>query len=822
MIAVPGYRLTEKIYQDAGRVLWQGVREKDNRPVIIKKHQAEYPTVKDMARIAHEYEILKHLNLKGVPKPLALEKYANGMALIIEYMDGFPLKSSHASIKRDLNSFFTIAVNLIEILDQLHRNNIIHKHIRPWNILVNRKTLQVWLTDFTIASFLPRENLKFQNSDIMEGSLAYISPEQTGRMNRAVDYRSDYYSLGVILYEILTGTLPFRSTDPLKLVHSHLARQAVPPSVIDPNIPPAISQIVIKLMAKTAETRYQSGRGIKGDLLLCQQQFAKYGTIDDFEIGSRDISEKLHISPKLYGRDKEINTLLSIFERASRGSLEMCMVSGHSGIGKTSLVQELYKPITQKRGYFISGKFELFHRNVPYNALVQAFQELVRQLLTESRAALEQWREELSEVLGPDGQLIIDVIPDMEIVIGPQPIVRPLKAAEARNRFNRVFLAFIRLFCKEEHPLIIFLDDLQWIDMATLRLLELILLKQQCDRDELAALNLMAGRKARASAAFEPAFSFFQTGIELLDKGSWQDQYEMSLNLYTACTETAHLCGRFPETETLAATVMKNARTVPDQVGVYISRIQSCMARNRLSQALGIALKILGLLGEPLRRNPRGSDIQHAFEQAMQDMEGKSIEDLRDLPAMTDPPKLAAMRILTAVTSAVYIGSPKLFPLVACKQVSLSVKYGNTPDSACSYCTFGVVLCGLQGDIESGYRFGKLALNVMERFDARELESKILHAGSAMINHWQKHLRETLDPAIKGYHSGVENGDFEFAGYGVYCYIKHCILFLTMQPMRVCSPPPPMFDPVIPNPSCAPPFYTSQGSLAYYTLKTGS
>ena len=287
---------------------------------------------------------------------------------------------------------------------------------------------------------------ELQKPDIMEGSLAYMSPEQTGRTNRSVDYRSDYYSVGVVFYEMLTGRQPFRNASPLELIHSHLARQVVPPNEIAPNIPTAISDIVVRLMAKTAEERYQSGQGIKADLVYCQQRLEKTGRIRPFILGSKDISEKFKITQKLYGREQEVERLLGIFEEASRGKMEMAMVTGYPGIGKTSLVKEIYKPITQKKGYFISGKFDQYHRNIPYNALVNAFQEFVKQLLTENRPKLLQWRKRLSAALGSDGQVITDVIPDMEIVIGPQAPARPLEAIEARNRFDRIFLSFIRVF----------------------------------------------------------------------------------------------------------------------------------------------------------------------------------------------------------------------------------------------------------------------------------------------------------------------------------------------------------------------------------------
>ena len=322
-----------------------------------------------------------------------------------------------------------------------------------------------------------------------------MSPEQTGRMNRALDYRTDFYSLGVTFYELLTGTLPFETTDPLELVHCHIAKQPLPPKKVREQNPPlspprrgirgireeipqALSNIVMKLMAKTVEERYQSAWGIKADLEACLNQLQTKGKISEFSLGTEDISDKFHIPQKLYGREVEVETLLAAFDRVAdnpQSQIEMMLVAGYSGIGKSSLVAEIHKPNTRLRGYFTEGKFDQFQRNIPYSAIVSAFKGLIQQLLTESSSKLAQWREKLLAAVGSNGQVIIDVIPEVELIVGKQAPVPELGSTESQNRFNRVFSQFIRAFCTKKHPLVIFLDDLQWADSATLKLIELMM-----------------------------------------------------------------------------------------------------------------------------------------------------------------------------------------------------------------------------------------------------------------------------------------------------------------------------------------------------------
>ena len=475
MISVPGYKIIEKVHQDTRNALYRGRREADETPVLIKTPSSEYPSSRDLGRLSHEFEITKDLNLRGILRPYSLQKIGGTLALIFEDVGGLSLKSFAASKRLSLREFLDIAIPLVETLGELHQKNVTHKNINPTNIIINRKTAEVKLTDFSISSILPQEDPRTISPTVTEGDFAYISPEQTGRMNRILDYRTDFYSLGVTFYEIVTGRFPFQATDALELVHSHMAKRPLPAHEVDPTVPTAISEIISKLMAKTAEERYLSASGLKADLERCLSMLEKTGKIEDFEIGRQDISGKFRIVQGLYGREKEIQALLGLFDQVSHGKTEIAMVSGYAGIGKTSLVKEIYKHITTKKGHFISGKFDQLHWNVPYSALIHAFQELVGELLTERKEDLEHWKEELLTVLGPNGQIIIDVISNVELIIGPQPPVVDLGLVEAQNRFDLVFRNFIRVFCQKEHPMVIFLDDLQWVDTATLRLIDLLM-----------------------------------------------------------------------------------------------------------------------------------------------------------------------------------------------------------------------------------------------------------------------------------------------------------------------------------------------------------
>ncbi|OKH37413.1 serine/threonine-protein kinase PknK [[Phormidium ambiguum] IAM M-71] len=1041
MINLTGYNIVESIYESSNSIVYRGWRKQDRQPVIIKLLKENFPTVGLLVRYKQEYEITRKLDLNSVPKTYSLEKYQNSLAIVFEDSNGQSLRTLITNKLENIPQFLTLAIKITKALGEIHQNNIIHKDINPSNIIINPEKELVQIIDFGISTVLTSENPTIKNPNVLEGTLAYISPEQTGRMNRAVDYRTDYYSLGITFYELLTGQLPYKYNDPIELVHAHIAKIALPPSEIDSKIPPMISKIVMKLLEKTAEARYQSTWGIIADLEECLDQLNSKGKIAEFAIAQKDLTNKFQIPQKLYGRESEVETLLTAFERVSNGSREIMLVSGYSGIGKSALVQEVYKPITKAKGYFIAGKFDQFQRNIPYAAIVKAFQSLIKQLLSESETQLNAWKEKLLTAFGDNGQIIIDVIPEVELIVGKQPTVQELGATEAQNRFNLLFQKFIRVFCSFEHPLVIFLDDLQWADGATLKLLQIImtdeetkylfligayrdnevnpthpliitldglenqgitinqitltpleikhitnliadtvhqdgaavmslaelvsnktqgnpffvnqflrtlyeekllkfnierrnwqgnieeikavditdnvvelmlvklrkmpestqrvlqlaacvgnsfdlntlaiinektagetfaelwsaiqdglilatselgvteteivqshlvitsykflhdrvqqaayalieesakkpvhlqigrllwqntspekqaeeifalvdhlnqgieLISDESEGIEIAKLNLIVGQKAKAATAYAAASEYLQVGLRLLVKDSWESQYKLTLALYEEAAESAYLNGDFEQMQRLAEVVQSCAKTLLDKVKVYEVQIQAYMGQNKLHEALNTGLQVLKQLGVEFPTEPNSSDIEQALGETASILSGTRIEDLIDLPMMTDLHQLATIRILSSIFSPCYFAVPPLVPLVVCKQIDLSVQYGNASVSPFSYAIYSLLLCGVIGDIDSGYQFGQLALRLLSKLNAQDIATKTLHMIPAGVQHWKEHLRNILEPLLSAFSNGLETGDLEYAGYAIMVY-SYCLYFLGKQ-----------------------------------------
>ncbi|MUG92886.1 PAS domain S-box protein [Scytonema sp. UIC 10036] len=1043
MIALAGIAIQSKIYSSSASVVYRGIRVQDGRAIIVKLLKQDYPSPEELIRYRQEYEITRSLKEEGVIKAYSQQDYQRTLVILLEDFGGESIERwmrqqpNYCPIP--LSNFLRLAIDITDILGRIHAGGVIHKDINPGNIVLNPNTGVVKIIDFGIATRFNRTNPTFKSPHVLEGTLAYLSPEQTGRMNRMLDYRTDFYSLGVTFYELLTGQLPFPTQDILELVHCHIAKPPIPPHELNATIPKPISGIILKLMAKNAEDRYQSAWGIKADLERFAQQLAEIGQINAMSLGLQDVSEQFCIPQKLYGREAETKALLAAFDRVVRKetfgeicqlesgienaqfNVQLMLVAGYAGVGKTALVQELYKPITAKHGYFISGKFDQFRRNIPYSAIVDALQKLVQQLLGEPDEQVQQWQERLLSALGSNGQIIIDVIPEVELIIGKQPPVPEVGATEAQNRFNRIFQNFVRVFCSKEHPLVIFLDDLQWFDSATLKLIELILLDEQTqylfligayrdsevapthplvltllelqkqgavlqeiilkplaleslnqliaetldcntdtvrslaqlvlrktegnpffageflrmlysenllkfdaqqlnwqwditqiqarnitdnvvellllqlkklpeqtrqilrlaacvgsefdletlaiacekspkvisldllaaiqagliqplseldenllvqdykflhdrvqqaayalideshkqavhlqigrnllektspeqrsdrlfeiidhlnqglelvtarsERTEIARLNLMAGQKAKAATAYEPAFKYFTTGFKLLNSESWQSEYDLTLALYSQAAEAAYLQGRFDEMEQLVEVVLDRAKTVVDKVQVYDSRIQRYLSQGNLKEALKIGLEVLKLLEVNLLETPSQLDVQKELESTAALLTGREIEDLINLPKMTAPEPRSAMYILANIMGAAYTVSSELMMLIACKMVNLSINYGNATWSPPSYAAYGFVLCGVVQDIELGYKFGQLALSLVERLDTKKGKAKALQIFSENVMQWKVHLRKVIPFLVDTYQNGVETGDFEFAGYALY------------------------------------------------------
>ena len=1081
LVNIPGYRITEELYNGSRTLVYRGYRETDSLRVVIKLLKNPYPGLGELVQFRNQYTIAKNLNSPLIIQTYSLQAYQNGYALVMEDFGGISLKDYFTSVETQyiasLQQFLEIAIALCNTLDILYRERIIHKDIKPANILINPKTKQIKLIDFSIASLLPRETQTLINPNVLEGTLAYISPEQTGRMNRLIDYRTDFYSLGVTFYELLTGELPFQSNDPMELVHSHIAKQ--PPSLREvksqkltlsavegskgasvlggsadlkqlafksEEIPQVLLDIVMKLMAKNAESRYQSALGVKFDLENCLHQLQVSGEIQNFEIARRDVCDRFIIPEKLYGRETEVNQLLTAFERVSTSSTEMMLVAGFSGIGKTAVVNEVHKPIVRQRGYFIKGKYDQFQRNIPFSAFVQAFRDLMGQLLSESDAQLQSWKTQILAAVGDNGQVLIEVIPELENIIGSQPPATELSGSAAQNRFNLLLPKFVQIFTSIEHPLVMFLDDLQWADSASLNLLKLLMAETgyllilgayrdnevspahpfiltvdelvktgarvntitlsplslvdmnqlvadtlncklsqaqpltelvykktqgnpffatqflkalhddklisfnppqsplskggsqggwQCDlaqvealaitddvvefmtlqlqklptqtqemlklaacigaqfdlntlvivseksavntatalwkalqeglvipttkiykfftqsdseealnasanptyrflhdrvqqaayslipeqqkiathlkigqllqekfsdieqeeklfdlvghlnrgielitqpeeREALAQLNLKAGSKARSSTAYSAARIYLQTGMDLLRSDCWQSQYELTLNFYVAASEAAYLNGDFDGMEETVALVLQEAQTILDKVKTYEILIAARSAQSKHLEAFTVGINALGQLGLEFPSAPDEASIDRALQTLANLMEGRKIEELVDLPVMTEAKTQATMQMLSILDTPIFQTMAELLPVLSSTMVSLSLQFGNAPASTAGYSLHGMVLCAFLQEVEIGYSFGQLALNLLERLNAREFKCLVLAHFGTFIQHQKEALRATMPTLKDGYTAGMETGDFLNGSYSIlaYSYMK--------------------------------------------------
>ena len=471
MSFITGFQIRRRIYESAQSLVFQAVRESDGTPVAIKILKSDYPSATELGRYRREFETTHSLNLPGVIQSLELQRHEKTLLIVFEDFGGMSVAELLRERKLSLDEFLDTAVQVTEALGHVHRARIIHKDISPANLVLNPGTGEAKIIDFGLSTRFATEHPVLKSAEVLEGTVAYMSPEQTGRMNRSLDYRSDFYSLGATFYEMLTGRRPFDAEDMIALVHCHIAREPVPPHRVNADVPLALSKIVSKLMAKKAEDRYQSAAGILADLETVRGR----ANLDRFEPGRLDHSEKFHIPERLYGREDEVTRLLEAFERTRRGPAELMLVAGYSGVGKSALIHEVHKPITKARGYFIAGKFDQLQRNVPYSGLVAAFRDLVRQLVTESPERLAAWKRSLNEAVAPNGQVLLDVVPDLALVMGPQPPVPELGPAESANRFNRSMGRLLQALCAKDNVIVLFLDDLQWADSATLQLLRVVL-----------------------------------------------------------------------------------------------------------------------------------------------------------------------------------------------------------------------------------------------------------------------------------------------------------------------------------------------------------
>ena len=979
------------IWEEGERVFCRGLHPSTqrNRRSVLVVFPKEAATPAILERFAHEYGLRDKLDGAWAARPLELLREHGRSMLVLEDPGGEPLERLLGA-PMEVGSFLRLAIGISMALRKVHQRGLVHKDIKPANILVNCADERVRLMGFGIASRLPRERQSPDPLETIAGTLAYIAPEQTGRMNRSIDSRSDLYALGVTLYQMLTGSLPFSAADPMEWVHCHVARRPTPPAERMRTIAPVVSAIIMKLLAKTAEDRYQTAAAVAHDLRRCLAEWESHGRIQSFALGERDIPDRLRIPEKLYGREREVATLLTAFDRIVKdGAPEMVLVSGYSGIGKSSVVNELHKELVPPRGLFASGKFDQYKRDIPYASLARAFQSLVRPILGQSEVELGRWRDALTDALGSNGQLIVNLVPELELVIGKQPLIPDLPPQEARNRFQIVFRRFLGVFARKEHPLVLFLDDLQWLDTATLELLEHLVthaevrhlllvgayrdnevgpahplmrtleairnadarvheivlaplgledvnqlvadplhcaleqarplaqlvhektggnpffaiqffnalaeeglvafdpvapawqweidriraknytdnvvdlmagkmkrlstptqeaLKQfACvgnvaeivtltlvhgkteeamhaalweavhagfvyrqdssykflhdriqqaayslireeyraevhlrigrvllasmaadesaehlfdvanqlnrgaallldlnEKAQVATINLRAGRKAKVSAAYASACMYFAAGMTLLSEGDWDSHYELMFSLWLERAECEFLTGNLDLVGQLIGELSQRGASKIDQAAVSHLKVQLHVVKGENPRAVESALTCLRLFGIDIQAHPTEEQVQAEYDRVWRNLNGRPIESLIDLPLMTDPEVQAAMRLLSVLLQPAYFTDTHLFSLHLCRMVNVTVRHGTSGASAHGFGYFGLILGPVFHRYGEGYRFGRLACDLVERRGFIAYRAKV-HYAMGLIALWTQPITTAIE-----------------------------------------------------------------------------
>lgn len=1029
---VSGYDIQQKIYSSFRSIVYKGKRLTDGKKVIIKILNSEFPDPGDVAKLKREHEMLQRLAHLDIVRSYDFIEKENIAAIVMEDLGGSSLANeldNHPD-GLQLEDFFFVATRLARIVGKLHLENIIHKDLNPSNIVWNRQTGEIKLIDFGISSMLSQESIRDCGKNQLEGTLAYISPEQTGRINRNVDWRTDIYSLGVTLYELLVGNRPFEAEDAMGFVHAHIAKVPKSPKALDPGIPLVVSQIVQKCMEKTAEARYQSAFGLERDLERCASNYRNFGNIPHFKIGEEDVLDRFRIPEKLYGREKEIGRLTRCFEQIHLVSPRLVLIAGYSGIGKSSVVSELYKPVTREYGFFAKGKFDQLGRTIPYFAFIEAFRQLTRDLLTEDEMTITLWREQLLRVLGPNGKIIANVVPEITHIIGQPEEVEALLPNEEQNRFNLVFQNFLRVFATQNHPLVLFLDDLQWADTASLKLLKSIVSNEEnqhllivgayrsnqvdsthplslmiagladenvevenvsiqplvledveklvgdtlgekfahtralaeicqektggnpfflsqflealnreglvyfddkrrvwecrldavrskkvtdnvvdlmgekihrlppdtrecvrlasCigDKFELktlatvlkakeekvarqldAALNeglivplsdtykyvgqgtafevhyqflhdkvrqaayaliddaekqrfhlsigrllrdsmteaeqedrifdivhhftvvgadlegedekrsvarlcVIAGERAKHAAAWETAAGYLNVAEELSDESWWTKDYDLMFSICSNGAETLFLCNEKEKAHDNIKRGLSHVKDVFDEIKLNEIHYRSLITTEQRTEGVKLALEVIGKLGVSLPYKTNSIRILSGIIGTKMRLWGKDIDTLRNLPEITDKKLIEAKRQLMIISPAAYLESKELWVMTILWLVKLHVKYGTNRHSAVGFVGWAVLLAGVLGDIEGGYQFAKLAVETADRYEDKQLRTMVTFVVNNFNNHWKEHLRNTLDGFMLSYHTGLEIGDYVYAGHSAanYCY----------------------------------------------------
>jgi PAS domain S-box-containing protein len=1013
------YEVTGTLHENQSTRVASALSLPNREPVILKFLKPEAAKEEDVARIRREYEILrKAAGICGVPRVYGLDEFGGGLAMVLEGIGGISLDRLKTALL--VSEFLSLAVGLAATLDELHHLQITHKAICPAHIVLNRESGQFRLVGFGSADAVPELNVAFHPSSArFERSLAYISPEQTGRMNRAVDYRTDFYSLGVTFYELLTGRLPFVAEDDLGLIHCHIAIQPLPPSRCAEGIPEPLSDIVMKLLAKTAEERYQTAAGLKADLERCAAEWREQGRIAPFPLGTRDVPDRLLIPGKLYGREREVQTLLGAFDRVVKsGKAELVLVSGYAGVGKSAVVNELHRALLLPRGLFASGKFDQYKRGIPYATLAQAFGRLIDPLLGKSEAELEGWRQAFQQALEPNGQLIADLVPEIKLIIGEQSPVPELEPSQAKARFQLVFRRFLGVFAAPEHPLALFIDDLQWLDAATLDLVEDLLTQEDVrhllligayrdnevgpehplmrklksirsagaavqeitlaplaladvtqliadslhgesqsaaplaqlvyektagnpfftiqflsalaqeglvafdhdegrwswdlnrieakgytdnvadlmagklsglsdttqkalqqlaclgnvaqtqtlslvwetpekevhaalqeavrqefllrfdgayrfvhdrvqeaayslippafraefhlkigrlllahtpeekreemvfeivsqlnrgaalitapeEREQLAKRNLSAGKRAKGSTAYAAALTYLAAGAALLAEDCWEQQHELAFALEINRAECEFLTGDYAHAEQRLTELSDHAASLLERAAVAALLMELYQALQQMSNAITAGLRYLKHLGINWTAHPTEEEVRLEYERIWAGIGNRTIEELIDLPLMSDPVSLATMDVLTKLTPPASFVDANLICLVICRAVNLSLERGNSDSSCVAYASVGIAAGAHFGDYDAGFRFGQLGYELVKKRGLNRFEARTYINFGIYALPWTKHVLVGREMLRLAFEAANRIGDRTYAAYSFHPLITN-------------------------------------------------
>lgn len=999
----------EKLVED-GELVISRAQTDDGSSSWLLASLASDRSVAGLAKLQHAHALREELDFPGAARPLELTEFQGRAALLIEDPGGQFL-SELLGRPLSVPEFLRLAIGIATALGGLHRRGLVHKDVKPANLIVDVQTGAAWLTGFGLTSRLSRHRQSPAPPEGIAGTLAYMAPEQTGRMGRSIDARSDLYSLGVTLYEMLVGTPPFTASDPMEWVHCHIARPPVPPRARRSDIPEPLSAVVAKLLAKAPEDRFQTATGLAADLRRCLAAWEADGRIEPFALGTYDLSEQLLIPEKLYGREREVERLLAAFDRVvGQGHTELVLVSGYSGIGKSAVVNELHKALVPPRGLFALGKFDQYKRDIPYATLAQAFQGLVQQILAQSDPEVILWREALNEALGSNGSLIVNLIPEIELIIGKQSPVLELPPPEAKNRFHRVLRRFIGVFARPEHPLALFLDDLQWLDPATLDLLEHLvtepemrhlllvgayrdnevgsthpltktletirlattrlheivisplrlddaiqlvsdalhsqpdqvlplaqlvhektsgnpffaiqfittladegvitfdpqagawtwnlartrtqgvtdnvvdlvveklnrlpsatleatkqlaclgssaqtallsmvlgvseeethaalreivraglilrtdeayaflhdrvqeaayalipdgervaahlrigkllasrtppaeldenifeivnhlnrgttLIRLPAEREQAAELNLKAGKRAKAASAVASALTYVTVGGELLSEDGWARCPSLTFALALQRAECEYLTGALAAADASLAMLSLRAGSRAGRAAVTCLRVEIYTNLDRAERAVEIGIEYLQTAGVQWSPHPTDDEVKQELERIRQQLGSRPVEELVHLPPMTDPDSLATLDVLTSVHAPANFIDGNLLALVIGRMVNLSLKYGNSDGSCLAYVYLGMILGARFGDFRTGFRFGKVGVELMERTGLDRYKARVLCNFGNAINSWTRHVRTSTDLLRQGFETAQEAGDLTFMAY---------------------------------------------------------